>query len=442
MSIIRTKRTAFLLFALILTIAAFIVFAPEAKALPNISKAEFMANFDDEAAWNFFVALFNTGTNDIPHFNDGTGGGAPNVPAYTGVTALDISNTGIKTMAWIAWFPNITEIDVSGNPALSGLILRGNMTNIDCSGCELYALPELPGDLTALDCSDNNLSTLPVLPGNLTTLDCSGNNLTSLPTLPGPNPSGGLQTLNCSDNPLGDAGFPDALPGSLTALDCSDTGLTELPTLTNLTELNCSGNSLTELPTLPGDLTSLDCSGNDLTSLPTLPPDLAQLYCADNELTELPNMAYLSALTILDYSNNRVAAPPALPPNADLTVIGADAQNVSGVGAVLSISARKRTAAPIVPVIYDAYKTGDSFNFKVVIANADGPMIGAKTTIKVNDKYSTTVTIGQDGVGHGTLEAPNFSGTFVSFSGQVNGVSSGVANQHMLLTTTGKVIRN
>ncbi len=98
---------------------------------------------------------------------------------------------------------------------------------------------------------------------------------------------------------------------------------------------------------------------------------------------------------------------------------------------------------PVVPIIYDVVKTGDDFTFKTIIANGygTGSMAGATATITLNDKYSTVVTIGQDGIGRGTISAPGFSGSMAAFSGRVNGSSGGVVNQFMTVRSDGTVVR-
>ncbi len=106
----------------------------------------------------------------------------------------------------------------------------------------------------------------------------------------------------------------------------------------------------------------------------------------------------------------------------------------------LLIPRAKEPSTPIVPVLYDVFKSGDTFTFKTIITNATGPMAGASVTIKLNDKYSTTVTIGQDGVGNGTITAPGFTGTIAAFHGRVNGLPHSV-NQLMTIHSTGQVVR-
>ncbi len=81
---------------------------------------------------------------------------------------------------------------------------------------------------------------------------------------------------------------------------------------------------------------------------------------------------------------------------------------------------RPDTPPPIVAVLYDVTKTGDTFSFKTIIANARGSMPGATVTVKLNESYSTTVTIGEDGVGFGTIDAPGYAWDTAHISARPN----------------------
>ncbi len=98
-----------------------------------------------------------------------------------------------------------------------------------------------------------------------------------------------------------------------------------------------------------------------------------------------------------------------------------------------------QSPAPIVPVIYDVIKTGDSFTFTAIIANANSSLPGATVEVKLNEKYTTTVTIEADGFGKGTIEAPGFTGTVANFSARVGGVGTSVTRP-MVVFSNGKVV--
>lgn len=99
------------------------------------------------------------------------------------------------------------------------------------------------------------------------------------------------------------------------------------------------------------------------------------------------------------------------------------------------------TPAPPVPVVYDIAKSGGSFTFKTIIANAPKSMAGATVTVKLNDKYLTIVTIGENGVGNGTLEAPGFGSGAAVFSARINAMAGVSVSTPMFVTSSGKVIR-
>ncbi len=122
-------------------------------------------------------------------------------------------------------------------------------------------------------------------------------------------------------------------------------------------------------------------------------------------------------------------------PNGDVIITGT-------IGSAPAAPKSKSPApAPVVAILTDIQKSGDTFTFTTYIANASGNMAGATVTVQLNDKYSTTVTIGQDGIGYGTLEAPGFSGDTAIFSARP-GVSGGAAvSTPYRIYSMGEVVR-
>ncbi len=116
-----------------------------------------------------------------------------------------------------------------------------------------------------------------------------------------------------------------------------------------------------------------------------------------------------------------------------------DDWDVPGIGVTQKKSDDSPT--PIVPVLYDFVKTGDSFSFKVIVANAPTNLAGSTVTVRLNEKYSTTVTIGQDGVGFGVIEAPAFSGSIANFSARVNAPGAVNVTTPMVIYSDGRVVR-
>ncbi len=96
---------------------------------------------------------------------------------------------------------------------------------------------------------------------------------------------------------------------------------------------------------------------------------------------------------------------------------------------------------PIVAVLYDVAKTGDTFSFKTYIANGEGSMAGATVTVQLNETYETTVTIGGDGIGHGAIEAPGYAADTARFTARPN-VPGGVSATTVYdIYSTGEVVR-
>ncbi len=102
---------------------------------------------------------------------------------------------------------------------------------------------------------------------------------------------------------------------------------------------------------------------------------------------------------------------------------------------------KKDTPTPIVAVLYDVQKTGDTFAFKVIVTNAKTNMIGKTVTVQMNESRSTIVTIGEDGVGHGTIEAPGYSWNIVTFSTRPNVPNGANVSSSYDIYSTGKLVR-
>ena len=178
------------------------------------------------------------------------------------------SNLGIQSLQGIAFFYNLTHLDVSGNPLGGSLDLTTNtlLQNVNVSNCELNGL-ELTGltHLNTLLLSDNDTGmAAPDLSTNLAleVLDCHN--------------CDGMEGLDLSANV------------HLTDLDCSWNQLEslDLSANTELQQLNCSHNSLT----------TLDLSENT---------ELRQVFCNNNVLTGLElGQRHYSFITLSCYGND------------------------------------------------------------------------------------------------------------------------------------------
>lgn len=107
-----------------------------------------------------------------------------------------------------------------------------------------------------------------------------------------------------------------------------------------------------------------------------------------------------------------------------------------------TVSSAKEHPAPIVPVLFDIAKTGESFTFKTLIANGEGNMAGSTVSVKLNERYAATVVIGADGIGSGTINAPGFTGNVANFSARVSGPGAAGVNvtKPMVVHSSGKVV--
>ena len=199
----------------------------------------------------------------------------------------------------MCWYSKLTELDLSGNPALKSL---------DCS--HNHQLTELNvranGALEKLICNNNSLTELD-LSGNpaLQSLECGSNDLGNL-ELRGCH---ALRTLYCREAGLTELNISGC--AALESVVCSDNSLTALDLSGNpeLKTLDCASNALTALDlTNNPALTFLDCSDNSLTALDlSANPALGTLYCNNNSLSGL-NISANTELTQCTCQNNELAA--------------------------------------------------------------------------------------------------------------------------------------
>jgi Leucine-rich repeat (LRR) protein len=200
------------------------------------------------------------------------------------VHELNVSSSGITSLAAIEYFENLEFLDCQGN----------NLASLDVTALS---------DLETLDCYGNVLTTLNVAGmDNLRYLTCNNNqlvvlDLTSLED---------LRELKCQINQLTDLEITNL--DHLEVLDCSTNELAtlDLTGLDHLITLNCSANSLTSLDFtgLEEYLETIICGGNNLTALNVSAlANLTSLMCNDNNLTTLDLSANTNLETVSCYAN-------------------------------------------------------------------------------------------------------------------------------------------
>ncbi|XP_064624717.1 leucine-rich repeat-containing protein 40-like [Lineus longissimus] len=265
---------------------------------------------------------------------------------------LNLSNRGLQEVPESVWRINTDLPEESKNVNLNNTDDRWweqvDLTKLILASNQLVSLSEdiklLPA-LTVIDVHDNNLSSLPDAIRdlvNLQKLNISHNKLTSLPECV--YHLGSLKTFLASHNQIKE--ITDRV-GGLTFIeefDISHNELTMLPRqigyLGRVMKLNLSENKIRELPLEIGamdGLRFLDLNHNCLSELPAAVGDLKyleQLYLRHNKLTDLPllkeckslkelhvgnnaiqkisvdNLQCLSALSVLDIRDNKVAELP------------------------------------------------------------------------------------------------------------------------------------
>ena len=186
-----------------------------------------------------------------------------------------------------------------------GYVIAEAVTEINCQG---WGIKDLTGiqlfpNLRDLNCSGNELTKLSINSANLRKLSCYGNKLTVLDVSDCPN----LTYLDCDGNSVGTLDVSENL--ALEMLYCADNGLRTLDVSknTSLTLLYCAYNELTALDVSKNTaLIELNCGDNPLPTL-DISKNLAleTLYCDNNKLTTL-NVSNNTRLEKLDCSYNQL----------------------------------------------------------------------------------------------------------------------------------------
>ena len=204
-----------------------------------------------------------------------------------GVTEMDLSDSGFKSLEGIQYFTELTSLYAK----------KLNLTELNVNGMT---------KLEYLDCSDNKLTSLDVSGcESLETLDCSYNQLTSLDNSNCRN----LEVLNCRSNQLTSLSIIASL--KLKKLYCDYNQLTALNVsgCTGLSELNCGGNRITSLNILGcNSLQKLECYNNELTTMNvSYCTALKQMSCSNNQLSSL-DVSKLTSLESLSCTNNQLTS--------------------------------------------------------------------------------------------------------------------------------------
>ena len=208
---------------------------------------------------------------------------------YAQSVKYTIKITGENITEIMSGWINLTDLDVSKNPAL---------TTLDCSENQLTTIDVSKNTaLKTLRCNDNRLTDLDVSKNAaLTSLDCSGNRITNLDI----SKNAALKYLSCSGNQL--TGLDVSKNTAMESLSCGENPLTKLDVsqLPALKYLWCTDNQLTDLEVSKNTLlTRLGCGSNPLTKLDmSKNTKLTFLNCYNNQLsTEALNALFQTLCT-------------------------------------------------------------------------------------------------------------------------------------------------
>ncbi len=262
-------------------------------------------------SWDISGGLVSSGTGNTISFAGNTGNAlatvtanySPGTSIYFGgvpfdskVSSMDTSNLGNLLGKLALTFNDLTSLDVSGNTALTSLIMQSNdVTSLDVSNNTA---------LTTLSCGNNDITSLNVNGASaLLSLSVFSNLLSSLDV----SNNTALTYLGCHFNSLTSLNVTQNT--ALESLDCSSNSLTSLDITnnTNLITLTCTGCSLTSLDISQNTaLETVTCSLNTLTSLDVSNNTaLANLSCIDNQLTSL-DISNNTALSFLRCYDNQL----------------------------------------------------------------------------------------------------------------------------------------
>lgn len=213
------------------------------------------------------------------------------IGSLTELTELDLSGSGISTIAPLADLANLSSLDVSGNnisdlTPLAGLTKLNVLNLADNAFTSLDALATFT-QVTELNISDNAITSISALASctGLTSLLASNNQISEVSVLQNM-PS--LEVLELAGNSISDVSVLSACP-KLTRLDLAENNLISIDILGSLI-----------------DLTYLDISHNSITVLPQLQTQarLQQFYASYNQLSDISALAGLVGLTYVDVDYN------------------------------------------------------------------------------------------------------------------------------------------
>lgn len=225
------------------------------------------------------------------------------------VSKLNVKGLGIKSLAGIEYFRNLTNLNCSIN-LLESIDISNNkeLLIVDCSYNE---------SLEKIDVSKNvKLTDLSLWGIGLTSIDVSQNT--------------NLHMLEISNNPIGSLVVSNN--PELDYLSCNETGLTKLDVgiNTKLRSLYCANNQLSTLDVNKNPLLGLLwCSNNLITSLSLHQnPDLETLSCAGNKIENLD----VSKNTMLSsfYCDRNKLTKLDVNQNTRLTILSCSSNNLTG----------------------------------------------------------------------------------------------------------------
>lgn len=241
------------------------------------------------------------------------------------VTAIDVSDSGIQSLAGLEMFRELVTLDCSNNSLTSiDLTRNAKLQTLICNNNYLSRLDlGLNVELVTVDCSNNRLDDTTItmdLSKNtkIENFNCANNRLHTLNLSSSPE----LKILNCQNNLLGQVNVNGCT--KLTDINCVNNQIVNFSVNTNtaLVNLFCGNNNIAALDVSRNvNLVDLRCYTNSIATLNTTGAvALKNLACNGNVITAL-DLTTNVALESLLCNANRIETTIDLSANVNLKAL-------------------------------------------------------------------------------------------------------------------------
>ncbi|HAS41853.1 MAG TPA: hypothetical protein DCS93_15340 [Microscillaceae bacterium] len=247
--------------------------------------------------------------------------------SITTLEILDLSNSLIKDISFLAPLTNLKRLDLGTNfiDDIGELVSLTKLQYLNVSGNKISKIDSIFSfnDIIFLDLSHNQVSDISFLAPlkNLKVLRLNRNQVRDIRIL---SKLTDLQDLYLSYNQINDYSFLSSLKG-LQSLYLSSNQINDIDFLSDLIglrRLDLSYNEIGDIHTLNSlkYLQSLDLSSNQISDISVLSAltNLQSLYLSLNQINDISVLSFLKRLQSLDLSSNQIKDISSFPPLKDL----------------------------------------------------------------------------------------------------------------------------